>query len=535
MKAHLKIFFLLTAIGFLLVVLFRRLAIFDDAYITYRYARNLARGLGPVFNAGERVEGCTAFLQMIILAPFAALKMDLRMVSLSVSILCLALIGVVGRAKIFAIQSERRGASAWPWFFPAMIISSPALVTWMISGMETIWLTTAIFMAVAVADGEAKKHHLPVASALLSVLVALLRPEGILTAAMMGLSLLLFEKEKRIRHAVVFGMVFAVPYGIYFLWRYSYYGFLFPNTYYAKVGSQNPLLFARGVLYLLSSLLAGVFPVITIWLLFLVRRRRLLLDRNEKTILMVIAGQAFQTVWTGGDFFMFFRFMVPVWPLFLFLVFSMSEKIFQNRNQADSQRKKMRSLFWRLEMRRPGAIALIFAVDLCMTLYSLNGFKTLVQSGLAREWEHESRLLKPLIPREATVATIAIGAIGYILDLPLIDMAGLTDATIAHTPIQTGREFAGHEKFNTEYVFSRKPDFILACILVSRQPVKQCPLQPGGLAIMPSLTDLLESTDLSKRYIFANHESGDSFVTAYLLRERIGQTGYEGWFGVKEE
>src|SRR5439155_3954388 len=31
----------------------------DDAYITFRYASNLAHGLGPVWNAGERVEGYT--------------------------------------------------------------------------------------------------------------------------------------------------------------------------------------------------------------------------------------------------------------------------------------------------------------------------------------------------------------------------------------------------------------------------------------------------------------------------------------------
>src|SRR5262245_7083765 len=29
----------------------------DDAFITFRYAENLAEGAGPVFNPGERVEG----------------------------------------------------------------------------------------------------------------------------------------------------------------------------------------------------------------------------------------------------------------------------------------------------------------------------------------------------------------------------------------------------------------------------------------------------------------------------------------------
>jgi hypothetical protein len=37
----------------------------DDAFISFRYARNLAAGLGPVFNPGEYVEGYTTFLWML--------------------------------------------------------------------------------------------------------------------------------------------------------------------------------------------------------------------------------------------------------------------------------------------------------------------------------------------------------------------------------------------------------------------------------------------------------------------------------------
>ena len=40
----------------------------DDAYITFRYARNLADGLGLVYNPGEWVLGTTAPLWAIVLA-----------------------------------------------------------------------------------------------------------------------------------------------------------------------------------------------------------------------------------------------------------------------------------------------------------------------------------------------------------------------------------------------------------------------------------------------------------------------------------
>src|SRR5262245_15502 len=44
----------------------------DDAYITFRYSANLARGHGPVWNVGEDpVEGFTNFLWMAWHTPFA--------------------------------------------------------------------------------------------------------------------------------------------------------------------------------------------------------------------------------------------------------------------------------------------------------------------------------------------------------------------------------------------------------------------------------------------------------------------------------
>src|SRR4051794_35154349 len=43
----------------------------DDAYISFRYARNLADGFGLVFNPGEQVEGFSNLLWTLLLTPFA--------------------------------------------------------------------------------------------------------------------------------------------------------------------------------------------------------------------------------------------------------------------------------------------------------------------------------------------------------------------------------------------------------------------------------------------------------------------------------
>jgi len=48
----------------------------DDAYISYRYARNLAEGLGLVYNEGQRIEGYTNFLWTVVLALVDAVGLD---------------------------------------------------------------------------------------------------------------------------------------------------------------------------------------------------------------------------------------------------------------------------------------------------------------------------------------------------------------------------------------------------------------------------------------------------------------------------
>ena len=40
----------------------------DDAFISFRYSHNLVRGLGLVWNPGDRVEGYTSFLWTLIMA-----------------------------------------------------------------------------------------------------------------------------------------------------------------------------------------------------------------------------------------------------------------------------------------------------------------------------------------------------------------------------------------------------------------------------------------------------------------------------------
>jgi hypothetical protein len=73
-------------------------------------------------------------------------------------------------------------------------------------------------------------------------------------------------------------------------------------------------------------------------------------------------------------------------------------------------------------------------------------------------------------PRGALVATVPIGAIGYYSSLPILDLVGLTDRTIARSGNGVPRElltrtWIGHERNDTEYVLARKPQWIVTTMI----------------------------------------------------------------------
>src|SRR5207244_6242545 len=115
----------------------------DDAYISFRYARNLAGGHGLVFNpGGARVEGYTNFSWVLAAALAAAAKLDAAALMPLVGIGCgLAAVVLAGaQARAIAAESGRPPRLAG---LPAALVvaASPSLVFYAGSGMETSLFT----------------------------------------------------------------------------------------------------------------------------------------------------------------------------------------------------------------------------------------------------------------------------------------------------------------------------------------------------------------------------------------------------------
>ncbi|MBN2055556.1 hypothetical protein JW905_11570 [bacterium] len=69
----------------------------DDAFIYYRYARNVLNGAGPVYNPGEMINALASWLYLILLLPGEALAMNPGYAHILNALICYLLALACGR------------------------------------------------------------------------------------------------------------------------------------------------------------------------------------------------------------------------------------------------------------------------------------------------------------------------------------------------------------------------------------------------------------------------------------------------------
>jgi hypothetical protein len=170
----------LLVVGLMAVALLARLIpgprLVDDAYITFRYARNLIAGQGFVYNPGERVLGTTTPLYTLLLAGLALATRSRDFPALALAINALAGTGSV--ALLYALGRRLTG-SRIPAVAAALLWAlAPYSVTFAIGGMETD-LTVTLLLAAAYAHVTGRSRPMAASSAL----AVLARPD---TAILLG-------------------------------------------------------------------------------------------------------------------------------------------------------------------------------------------------------------------------------------------------------------------------------------------------------------------------------------------------------------
>ena len=224
----------------------------DDAFITLRYADNFLAGRGLVFNEGEIVEGYTNFLWLAALVVVQALGFDPVNAS---QVLGLASYGgILLIAAAISWGLHRRSRFPFPFLLLALIIHYDLRV-WATGGLETAFFALLILIAFWTYFFS-KLGPVPRAAlaGLFLVLGVMTRPDGLLFYLVGGLFLGIrllrpaAARKKCLQDLLAYGAPLLFIFVPYFSWRYSYYGYPFPNTYYAKSGGGAH--FGQGIYYL---------------------------------------------------------------------------------------------------------------------------------------------------------------------------------------------------------------------------------------------------------------------------------------------
>ncbi|MBI3451101.1 MAG: hypothetical protein HY049_19580, partial [Acidobacteria bacterium] len=214
-----------------------RAFLIDDAYISFRYARNLALGRGLVFNLGERTEGYTNFLWTLFAAAAIRLGLDPGVACQGLGIACAV-------ATLLVVHRFGRDLGAGRWgalLAPAMLAVNRSFAAWATSGLETRLFTLLVIAAAWRLHAERRRLDEARAvfpfSGILIAAACLTRPEGYLALAVAGAGVAIASLRKGGGRPYPLGWAaaaVAIPLA-HLLWRHDYYGDWVPNSFHAKV------------------------------------------------------------------------------------------------------------------------------------------------------------------------------------------------------------------------------------------------------------------------------------------------------------
>jgi len=208
----------------------------EDAAITYAYAKNLVDGEGLVpFPGAERVEGYSNALWTFLGAGFYALGVPLW----TSAKLMGAALGVATLPIVYELTRRMRpnGSHDVALLAPLMLALHPSFVVWNASGLENSLFCFLLAGSSLRLIRESEDDSLRPWSALGFFLLTMTRPEGIMYATLGGVALVLYAVADRKPARVLWWvLIFAVPFALYNGWRYWYFAWELPNTYYAKLG-----------------------------------------------------------------------------------------------------------------------------------------------------------------------------------------------------------------------------------------------------------------------------------------------------------
>ena len=451
----------------------------DDAFITYRYARNLARGNGLVFNEGEQVEGYTNFLWTALHWLPEKLEWSSPIFSQVVGIAMLL------GATAVTIRLARRifGRPAMAFLVALTLVANMTFLTYGTGGLETMQQTLLVVSVAALLLPVTAAHPTSswrrVAAGVCGGLAVLTRLDSaVLVGTIIVVHLVMCWRLERagtaeadgdvaddpstshdgsglVSAVVAIGLPIAVLVLPWLAWKLSYYGEVLPNTFFAK-SAGNPIVPPLyGIFYIVSFFVSyAAFLLIG---RFRRLRKELVAVPGVAQALVVVPVWFLYICIVGGDF-MEFRFMVPILPVLAIVAAYLIDRY-----------------------RRVGTqVLLIGVLLLCSGVHriapTLVPYPVLTFTELSHwpnesttTWKGKGELLArefpggPDVEGQPVLAVAPLGVLPYFADLTTIDMLGLTDAYVARNGYAIEPYYPGHVRMApVDYLVDRGVNLVLA-------------------------------------------------------------------------
>lgn len=374
---------------------------YDDPFITFRYAENLRRGLGFVYNPGDRVLSTTTPFYAILLAALSTLWDDIPRLSntLSAGSLALGSIALWVLARQWGQPTAGLIAMVLYPFFPLLIETL---------GSEMPFYIMSILWAFAL-----QSNRKSTAAMLLAGVATITRPDGILPSVLLAVWLLRTRPKLRWLSLLAFGIP-TIP---WYLFAWIYFGSPLPVTLAAKQHQAEMAIsqsFLQGFIVVITNYMSS--PQYVIQTILFMIGLAIAIVRRQWLILFAWASLHF-VGYTILGVPRYFWYYTPIVPAFVILT-GLGASIVLNR---------CRKLI-------PHYTFILQPIVMCLLMWpQISGVARIYLNPDPRAniYRDVGLWLRETTAPSSTVGTLEVGIIGYYSRRPMVDFAGLVQPEVA--------------------------------------------------------------------------------------------------------
>lgn len=399
---------------------------YDDPFITYRYAENLANGNGFVYNVGEKILSTTTPFYAILLAALKNPFLNIPKVAIIVSLLS---VSAGGLAILLILQ--KFGLHFASWFGLILYSLFPTVI-------NTTSSETPLYLALGLFSIYFFLEDKYILSSVLSGLMVITRPDGVLLPFI--LVLYYFFKHRKINYKFILGAgtIICLWYG--FAW--VYFGNPLPVTLMVKQ-SQGEMaisqLFPAGFI----STLRNYSQNKVYWIYFVFSLLGVVkLSKKQFIPLWIIISWniVYFLSYTILGVSRYFWYYAPLVPTFILL--------------------SAAGLEWLIVIKNPRYRYTIFILILVTTIsFQLIGLQNLTTNKDKRIeiYKDIGTWISKNTPSDSKIGVLEVGIIGFYSDRTMIDFAGLIQPDVARQMKNTST----YQETSIWAIQHYKPDYLV--------------------------------------------------------------------------